>query len=106
MSKENLNKFFEELNSNSDLKEQFENFLTNLNNLSKDEKKEKLTEFITKQGYAIDKSDLKLKHEDSKEFSEDEMENVAGGGILSSLGQGYASGYCGGPAGKVVEIIV
>lgn len=105
MSKGNLNKFFEELNSNSDLNEQFKNFLTNLSNLSNDEKGKKLTEFITKQGYTIDKSDLK--HENLKEeFSDDELANVAGGGWLNAFGHAAAESYCGAAAAEVANILI
>lgn len=104
MSKGNLNKFFEELNSNSDLNEQFKNFLTNLSNLSNDEKGKKLTEFITKQGYTIDKSHFK--HEDSTGFSDDELANVAGGGLLNAFGHAAAESYCGAAAAEVANILI
>ena len=99
MSKGNLSKFFEELNANSDLNEQFNSFVKSLSNLSDDEKEKKLTEFITKQGYTVGKSD-------SKEFSEDEMANVAGGGLLNQLGQDYVASKCGSAAAQVFDIIV
>lgn len=87
MSKENVNKFFEELKSNSDLSEQFETLVTNLNNLSNDEKKEKLVEFITKQGYDFDVNELKdyILSKGSNDVSEDELANVAGGDELDEM---------------------
>jgi len=93
MSKEKSNKFLKELTSNSDLAEQFKTFATNLSNLSDDEKKEKLTEFITKRGYDFDANDLKdhILSEYVDNVSEDEFANVAGGGMAKEKASQYCS---------------
>ncbi len=81
MSKETANKFFKSLESNSLLKSKFDDLLNNISGLTKEEQAEKIIEFAKKQGYEIDKSDVKdnVFSVNSGELSEDELLNVAGG---------------------------
>ncbi len=85
MSKENLDKFKEDLKSDLSLKNRLDDLIKRNSDLSESDKKEKIVEFANNEGYNLDISDF---DNVSGELNDDELFNVAGGrnGSCWSLG--------------------
>ncbi len=76
MSKENLDKFKEDLKFDLSLKNRLDDLLKKNSDLSDAGRKEKTVEFANNEGYDLDISDF---DNASGELSDDELFNVAGG---------------------------
>ncbi len=76
MSKENLDKFKEDLKSNLSLKNRLDDLLKKNSDLSDAGRKEKIVEFANNEGYDFNISDF---DSNSGELDDDELFNVAGG---------------------------
>lgn len=76
MSKENLDKFKENLKSDLSLKNRLDDLLKKNSDLSDAGRKEKIVEFANNEGYDLDVSDF---DNASGELDDDELFNVAGG---------------------------
>lgn len=77
MSKESVKKFMDDLKSDLNLKNRLDNLLKKNGNLSEKDKKQKIVEFASNEGYSFDVSDFDSIS--SGALSDDELFNVAGG---------------------------